>query len=104
MRCDAEGFVYFADRLGDTFRYKERMSAARGGAAMARTLSALRLQHCLVYGVQLPNLDGKVGMAALLFEASAPPPDLAALYDGLEHELPGYAQPRFLRVLHSELD
>ena len=103
MRCDAEGFVFFADRLGDTFRYKgENVSCAEVAAAIARTLPALRLQHCLVYGVQLPNLDGKVGMAAVLFEAGAPPPDLAALYDGLEHELPGYAQPRCLRVLHSE--
>ena len=145
VRLDAEGFVYFADRMGDTFRYKgENVSTAEVGAAIGR-IAALRLQHCLVYGVRVPGVDGRVGMAALLPEAggalqaarrhapalsavhthpthtrsparlaqsrrppwhlasvrTAPPIDLAALFEGLDAELPHYAQPRFVRLLRS---
>lgn len=101
VRTDADGFVYFADRMGDTFRYKgENVSTAEVAAAIG-ALPALRLQHCLVYGVSVPHVDGKVGMAALLPEVDAPPLDMAAFFTGLDEQLPHYAQPRFVRVLTS---
>ena len=64
-------------------------------------MAGLRLQHCLVYGVSVPHIDGKVGMAALLTEDGAPPPKMDELYETLDAQLPHYAQPRFLRVLAS---
>ena len=113
MRCDAAGFVYFADRMGDTFRYKgENVSTAEvaaaigslgtSGAGSLRPARGLQLRHCLVYGIQLPGLDGKVGMAALLPEANGTALDMRLLYEGLDAQLPGHAQPRFLRVLESD--
>ena len=55
MRTDDEGFVYFVDRMGDTFRYKgENVSTAEVAAAIG-AIRPLRLAQCVVYGVQLPQ-------------------------------------------------
>jgi len=101
MRTDGEGFVYFVDRLGDTFRYKgENVSTAEVAAAIG-AIGPLRLAQCVVYGVQLPQVDGRVGMAALLVEEGAPPPSMATLFAETAAQLPPYAQPRFVRLLSS---
>ena len=101
VRTDTDGFVYFADRMGDTFRYKgENVSTAEVSAAIG-ALPGLRMQHCLVYGVRVPHVDGRVGMAALLPEEGAPPPSMRELFEGLDAQLPHYAQPRFVRLLTS---
>ena len=56
MRTDGEGFVYFVDRLGDTFRYKgENVSTAEVAAAIG-AIGPLRLAQCVVYGVRLPQV------------------------------------------------
>ena len=113
MRCDADGFVYFADRMGDTFRYKgENVSTAEVAAviggleAVGDEPAALRtapcaVRHCLVYGVRLPHVDGRVGMAALLLEPDVPSISMAAVFEQLDKQLPSYAHPRFLRLLNS---
>ena len=49
--------------------------------------------------VQVPHVDGRVGMAALLAEEDAPAPCMATLYEQSAAQLPVYAQPRFVRVL-----
>jgi acyl-CoA synthetase (AMP-forming)/AMP-acid ligase II len=55
LRTDDEGFVYFVDRMGDTFRYKgENVSTAEVAAAIG-AIRPLRLAQCVVYGVQLPQ-------------------------------------------------
>ena len=101
MRADADGFVFFVDRMGDTFRYKgENVSTAEVSATIGG-LTELSLQHCLVYGIELPYVDGRVGMAALLPQAGAQPPSMHALYEGLALHLPSYAHPRFVRLLNA---
>jgi len=77
-----------------------QVSTAEVAAAIG-ALPSLKLQHCLVYGVKVPYVDGRVGMAAILPEANAPPPSMRDLYEGLEAQLPSYAQPRFIRLLRS---
>ena len=108
MRADADGFVYFADRMGETFRFKGENVSTAEVAAVVGALSR-SIEHCLVYGVSLPHVDGKVGMAALLLcgdEAAGEGGegrrlDFRALYAGLDAQLPHYAQPRFVRLLSS---
>jgi fatty-acyl-CoA synthase len=48
----------------------------------------------VVYGVAVPNADGKAGMAALTIDG---PPDLAGIARAAS-ALPRYARPLFLRV------
>jgi fatty-acyl-CoA synthase len=93
MRQDAEGYYYFVDRVGDTFRWKGENVAA---SEVAQVLCAFEgILHASVYGVALPGADGRAGMAAI---ACAGAPDLAALHRHLAGRLPGYARPLFLRL------
>ena len=97
MRKDAEGYFYFVDRIGDTFRWKgENVATAEVSAAIG-AFPAVREAN--VYGVAVPGADGRAGMAALVVDADL---DLAAFRAHLVDRLPEYARPLFLR-LRSEL-
>ncbi|MGP0092054.1 MAG: long-chain-acyl-CoA synthetase [Xanthobacteraceae bacterium] len=93
MRKDAQGFFYFVDRVGDTFRWKgENVSTCE----VAEAISAFPgVAQANVYGVAIPGTDGRAGMAALATEQDI---DLAALRNHLVDRLPAYARPVFLRL------
>ncbi len=93
MRKDARGYIYFVDRIGDTFRWKgENVSTNEVGEA----LSALPgIGTANVYGVAIPGMDGKAGMAAITITGEL---DFSGLYGALSARLPAYAVPVFLRV------
>ena len=56
------------------------------------------IQFCNVYGVRLPNADGRAGMVALVLQPGVGALDLAAFSRFVQRELPAYARPVFLRV------
>ncbi len=92
MRRDSEGFYYFVDRIGDTFRWKgENVSTSEVAAVLSASPD---VAESIVYGVAAPNADGRAGMALL---RQRKPIDLAALAQRLE-SLPTYARPVFLRL------
>jgi fatty-acyl-CoA synthase len=98
MRKDAQGFFYFVDRLGDTFRWKgENVSTAEVTAAIS---AGAGIVSAAVYGVPVPGTEGRAGMAALIVDETF---DLAAFRRELSGRLPDYARPVFLRILR-ELD
>ena len=93
MTRDRDGYFYFVDRVGDTFRWKgENVSTTEVASAL---LAAPGIKEALVYGVAVPHQDGRAGMAALVVDEAF---DLAGLRGRLETALPGYAQPLFLRL------
>jgi fatty-acyl-CoA synthase len=93
MRRDAQGYFYFVDRIGDTFRWKgENVSTAEVAEAIARCPGVL---DATVYGVAIPGADGRAGMAALVVAEGF---DLAALRRHLDASLPAYARPVFVRI------
>jgi fatty-acyl-CoA synthase len=100
MRRDAQGYFYFVDRIGDTFRWKgENVSTTQ----VAETISSFAdVKEAIVYGVAVPKYDGRAGMAALVVGSIADF-DFAGLRAHLEAALPAYARPLFLRF-QPELD
>jgi fatty-acyl-CoA synthase len=98
MRKDADGYFYFVDRIGDTFRWKgENVSTTEVEETIGRFPGVAESN---VYGVSIPGHDGRAGMAALVLDGSF---DLAAFHRHLAASLPDYAQPLFLRI-RGEMD
>ncbi|KAJ4225345.1 hypothetical protein NW757_014298 [Fusarium falciforme] len=100
LRRNSEGLWYFLDRLGDTYRWKsENVSTAEVAEVLGRFPGVL---EATVYGVELPNHDGRAGCAAVrLSPEFSATPDYGALAEHLSKSLPSYAVPVFLRVMRT---
>jgi fatty-acyl-CoA synthase len=93
MRKDEQGFFYFVDRIGDTFRWKgENVSTSEVSDAICAFPG---VKHANVYGVSIPATEGRIGMATVVIEQAM---DLSALRKHLMDRLPAYARPAFLRI------
>lgn len=93
VKRDKEGYFYFIDRVGDTFRWKAENVAT---GEVAEVLTAFEgIIQANVYGVQVPGHDGRAGMAALV---TAKKIDMKALAEHMCAGLPHYAVPVFLRL------
>ena len=93
MRQDAEGYFYFIDRIGDTYRWKgENVSTGEVEEQLADAPGVLEAN---VYGVAVPGQDGRAGMVALTVDDAF---DLPGFYAHVEDKLPAFSQPLFLRV------
>jgi len=99
---DEFGYLYFKDRKGDTFRWKgENVSTAEVEGVISK---AVGLTDVVVYGVKVPECEGRAGMAALAEQGgSGHPIDLKELADSVINRLPSYARPIFVRLV-KELD
>ncbi len=93
LRKDAQGYFYFVDRIGDTFRWKGENVAT---SEVAEALSVYPgVKEANVYGVKVPGADGKAGMASIV---ASPEFRLDGLAAHLEKQVPAYARPLFLRL------
>jgi len=98
LRRDKQGYYYFVDRIGDTFRWKgENVSTNEVGDAI-QTLDSVEIAN--VYGVAIEGADGKAGMVTIV-PAEGASFDPAAFYAHVCKELPAYARPAFVRVADS---
>lgn len=96
MKRDRQGYFYFIDRIGDTFRWKaENVSTAEVAEIMGMAPGIVQAN---VYGVEVAGYPGRAGMAALIVNGGF---DLDALHAHVTKELPAYARPVFLRI-HQE--
>ncbi|KAM9495064.1 long-chain fatty acid transport protein 2 [Clarias gariepinus] len=98
LKIDHENFVYFQDRVGDTFRWKGE------NVATTEVSDILSMVDCIeeanVYGVTVKGHEGRIGMAAIVLKEGKE-------FDGVDtcrvvaNYLPVYAQPRFIRIQSS---
>jgi len=91
----------FVDRLGDTFRWKgENVSTAE----VEKVINSINFIHgAVVYGVNVPLSDGRIGMAAIISESSVESFDFKKFTNYMQDTLPKYAVPKFIRF-ESEFD
>lgn len=95
LRCDAEGYCWFVDRIGDTFRWKsENVSTTEVADVMGDFPGMLSIS---VYGVQVPGHEGRAGMCAIVMRPEARF-DPAAFFAFTAERLPRYAAPVFVRL------
>ncbi|XP_053479784.1 solute carrier family 27 member 2a [Ictalurus furcatus] len=95
MKVDQQGFVYFQDRIGDTFRWKGENVATTEVADILIMLDFI--EEANVYGVKVPGHEGRIGMAAIKLKEGLDF-DSSVAYKHIESYLPMYARPRFIRI------
>lgn len=95
VKLHEDNWVSFADRVGDTFRWKgENVSTLEVESILNKFPS---IEICNVFGVAISNYDGKAGMAAikLNIEEEFHPDQFSSF---VSDNLPDYSIPIFLRI------
>ena len=86
----------FVDRIGDTFRWKGENVSTEEVEAIINDFD--QVEMCCVYGVLVPNTEGRAGMASLVTNShSINDFNFSRFYAMLQESLPEYAIPKFIR-------
>ena len=97
--CDELGYVFFNDRIGDTYRWRsENVSTTEVESYLSKLLD---MTDVVVYGVEVPGHDGRAGMAAIVGKAIDEQVLNEIIFKGLRNNLPNYAWPVFIRIVKS---
>jgi len=96
LRADEDGYYYFVDRIGDTFRWKSENVSTQEVAEVLGPFPGLEIAN--VYGVTVAGHEGRAGMAALVL-ARGERFDGRAFYEFTSERLPSYAAPVFVRLV-----
>uniref|UniRef100_A0A8C5H0B4 long-chain-fatty-acid--CoA ligase n=1 Tax=Gouania willdenowi TaxID=441366 RepID=A0A8C5H0B4_GOUWI len=97
MVMDDYGYIFFRDRSGDTFRWRgENVSTTEVEGVLSGLLGHTDVA---VYGVSIPGVEGKAGMAAITHNGDQL--DLGSFLITAQKSLPSYAIPVFLRLMPS---
>ncbi|KAM3877405.1 long-chain fatty acid transport protein 2 [Diretmus argenteus] len=95
LRIDKDNYIYFQDRVGDTFRWKGENVATTEVADILGIIDCVKEAN--VYGVKVPGHEGRTGMAAVTLRHGAQF-DGSKIYSHVVSYLPSYARPRFIRI------
>ncbi|KAG8177006.1 hypothetical protein JTE90_006950 [Oedothorax gibbosus] len=94
LTMDEDGYLFFVDRTGDTFRWRgENVSTMEVEGLISKVLHHA---DSVVYGVEVPDNEGRAGMAAITDPDHSV--DLKELQSELSRVLPPYAIPLFIRL------
>lgn len=96
VRFDEEDYFFFVDRVGDTFRWKSENVATQEVETILSDFLGPSIIN--IYGVEVPQTEGRAGMAALTY-ADAVDFDPAAFYRFAAEHLAHYAVPVFVRIV-----
>jgi len=119
LRQDRCGFLYFCDRVGETFRWKgENVSTSEVSRALLEYSDDVKIMgttkimnrqayfsEAVVYGVEVAGHPGRAGMATAVLRRNDVGDDSKcvwqnSLWHSLQVELPRYAQPLFIRIVN----
>jgi fatty-acyl-CoA synthase len=93
LQLHEDRWVSFADRAGDTFRWKGENVSTREVSQVLDQASGVVESN--VYGVEVPGAEGRAGMATLRVQQGF---DLDAFADHVVARLAGFQRPYFLRL------
>jgi len=97
LTMDEFGWLYFKDRSGDTFRWRgENVSTTEVESTVSNMID---LKDAVVYGVEVPGMEGKAGMISL--HDPQEEIDLGQLAEGIKKKLPAFAWPLFVRLVEN---
>ena len=83
LTMDEFGWLYFKDRSGDTFRWRgENVSTTEVESTVSNMID---LKDAVVYGVEVPGMEGKAGMISL--HDPQEEIDLGQLAEGIKKKL-----------------
>ncbi|XP_073508966.1 long-chain fatty acid transport protein 2-like isoform X2 [Phyllobates terribilis] len=95
IMVDKEGFIFFQDRVGDTFRWKGENVATTEVENFVAMLDFIEVAN--VFGVEVPYHEGRIGMVSIKLKEGRMF-DGDALFSQVTEYLPNYARPRFVRI------
>lgn len=95
MRQDAQGYFYFVNRIGDTYRWKGENVSTQEVAELLAPFPGVHMAN--VYGASVEGAEGRAGMVALLLHEGARF-DGERFYTFVSERLPRYACPAFVRI------
>jgi len=95
VRFDEHDYFWFVDRVGDTYRWKSENVSTLEVETILSAYPDIAIVN--VYGVQVPNIEGRAGMAAVTLEAGRPF-DPLGFYRYAAEKLAPYAIPVFVRL------
>ena len=90
-----DGWLSFADRVGDTFRWKGENVSTNEVAEVLNAAPGVLESN--VYGVKIPGSDGRAGMASIHHDEGF---SLEAFAQHIQKALPVYQRPYFVRLQH----
>mgnify|MGYP001377905431 FL=1 len=93
LKRDKDGYYFFVDRIGDTFRWKSENVATSEVSEAISTFAGVKEAN--VYGVLVPGEDGRAGMASIVPGEKF---SINGLYEHLSQHLPKYSIPVFIRI------
>ena len=89
-------FTQFVDRIGDTFRWKGENVSTEEVEAVINEFDQVEMS--CVYGVLLPNTEGRAGMVSLVTNSHSNEDfNFPGFYSMLQEKLPEYAVPKLIR-------
>lgn len=95
LKRDFLHYLYFVDRMGDTYRWRGENVSTFEVQEQIHTWD--HLADANVYGVHIHGTEGRAGMAALVMQEGRSF-DPAGFQQHVESKLPVYARPLFVRI------
>ena len=86
----------FIDRTGDTFRWKGENVSTTEVEMLLEEVDQIR--EAIVYGVEIPNTNGRAGMASIGLTVTPEEFNFRGLLSQLKKSMPDYSIPVFLSI------
>ncbi|KAF8471775.1 hypothetical protein BDZ91DRAFT_692699 [Kalaharituber pfeilii] len=105
QRWDLDGFLYFVDRIGDTYRWKSENVSTNDVAETFARFPSGGIQECNVYGIELPNHDGRAGCAAFTLSPGVGGEEyMRELGEWAKRVMPRFKVPVFVRTMGKPME